>query len=123
MEIITILDIISAKIASLCFTIILLKLLTKRMKSKKVDQLFMKIHKPAGYMLVIAGVIHMVCSIRAIADTSIWVYVLGTISLIAIIFAIATFVLRKKGLKNWLFWHRTSTVVAFATMLMHLALK
>lgn len=111
-------DIISAKIASLCFTFVLLKILTRRINFKMADRALMKIHKPAGYILVVSGAIHMVCSVRAITHTSIWVYILGT----AIILAIAAYILKTK-LKNWLLWHRIFTLFAVLTMFLHLAMK
>ena len=122
MELIAVIDTISAKIASLCFTVVLLKMLTKRISFKTADRALMKIHKPAGYILVVSGAIHMVCSVRAITHTSIWVYILGTVSMAAIILAIAAYILKTK-LKNWLLWHRIFTLLAVLTMFLHLAMK
>lgn len=122
MGLIAMVDIISAKIASLCFTVVLLKMLTRRINFKKADRALMRMHKPAGCLLVVSSTIHMICSVRAVAHTSVWVYILGTVSMAAIILAIAAYILKTK-LKNWLLWHRIFTLFAILTMFLHMALK
>ena len=121
MNIVTIIDMLSANLATWSFLIILVKFITKRMPFKKVDRFFMKIHKPAGYVLAATGLIHMIFSIRVIAVTSIWVYVFGVAGLAMIVLAIVSFACRKK-LNHWLFWHRLTTLAALAFIGLHLVL-
>lgn len=104
-------DIIKAKLAMVTFFIIVAKFITKHIGAKSVDRFLMMIHRPAGYILVIAGVIHMVLSFRVFSTTPIIVYILGFVCLLAIIASIVTFVMKKIGGK-WLVSHRVMTVIS-----------
>ena len=80
---------------------------------------FMRIHKTADYIMVGASLVHMICSFRAFSTTTIWVYVLGALSIVAAILAFTAFKWHKKGLK----WHRLFSIISVVAMLGHLILK
>jgi hypothetical protein len=122
-DLVVLIDILSTKIVKFMLFIIAAKFVTKRVGIKSLDRLLMKIHKPAGYILVMAGLIHMVFSFRLIITTPIIVYVLGFISFLAIIASIMTYVLRKKLGKHWLMWHRIMTLIAIITVILHPMLR
>lgn len=122
-DLVVLIDILSTKIAIFMLFIVVAKFVTKRVGIKSLDRLLMKIHKPAGYILVIAGLIHIVFSFRLISTTPIIVYVLGFISFLAIIASITTYVLRIKLGKHWLIWHRIMTLIAIITVILHLMLR
>lgn len=119
-NLIILINMIAANIAIGAFLIVIAKFVTKRVGIKYVDRFLMKIHKPASYVLVVAGLIHMVCSFHVIGTTPIFGYVLGFISMFAIIALIATWMLRRKLGKHWLVWHRILTVIAISTVILHM---
>jgi hypothetical protein len=66
-DLVVLIDGLSAKIAMLMLFIVVAKFVTKRIGLKSFDRLLMKIYKPAGYILVMAGLIHIVFSLRMIS--------------------------------------------------------
>ena len=80
----------------------------------------MKLHKPVGYLTAIAGITHMVCAVRAIAVTPVWVYIFGTLSIVSIILAICA---SRRKTNKWLFWHRAFSAVAVISIVMHWLLR
>lgn len=122
MDIVRSLDFIACHVALLLLLVVILKFVTKRLHLKKADVYLMKIHKPASHALVIAGVIHMFTSLQYLSSVGILSYVasyvVGLISLIAMIGAIYTFRMRKSNAKR-LFYHRVLTVIAIIACLVH----
>ena len=118
-DIIMIADKLTAKVALLALLIVAAKFITKRIGAKKADRLLMKIHRPAGYILVAAGLTHGLLSFRILSITPALVYVLGFICLFAILAAIMTFLLKDKLSKKWLIWHRFTTVIVLVTLVLH----
>lgn len=112
-------NMLSANIAICAFFIVVAKFVTKRVGTKSVDRFLMNIHKPAGYVLVVAGLIHMVFSFHLLGTTPISGYVLGFIGMFAILALIATCVLRRKLGEHWLVWHRIMTAIAISTVILH----
>lgn len=121
-ELITVIDLLVAKVAQLAFMIVAAKFVTKRVKNKTADRFLMKIHRPAGYVLAVTSLIHGVLSFRVFATTPIIVYILGFICFFAILAAILTFIFKKK-MNKWLIWHRITTVVALVTLILHIMLR
>lgn len=66
---ITVIDVLSAKIAMIAFWIVIAKFVTKRIKTKSADRFLMKIHCHAGYILAVTGVLHGVFSFRVFETT------------------------------------------------------
>ena len=118
-DMIMIADKMTAKVALLALLIVVAKLITKRIGTKKADQFLMKIHRPAGYILAAAGLAHGILSFRIFSTTPVIVYILGFICLFAIVAALVTFFLKKKLGKGWLIWHRITTVIALITLVLH----
>lgn len=118
-DIIAIIDIMAAKIAMFAFLIVAAKFVTKHIGAKTADRLLMKIHRPAGYVLAVTGLIHGVLSFRIFSTTPVIVYILGFICMLAILAAIATFFLKNKLGNKWLIWHRITTVIALVTLVLH----
>lgn len=118
-ELISNADMFAANLAQLTFIIVAIKFITKRTGWKKIDILLMKIHRPAGYVLLGTGLVHTVLSFRNVSTTPIMVYVLGMLCILSIAAAVMTFVFRKKFGKSWLFWHRAATVIALVTLVAH----
>lgn len=118
MDIIMILDKVSAKIALLLLMLVVLKFVTKRLHLKKADRFLMKIHKPASWGLIVAGLVHMFASFRCLSEVGIVPYIVGGISILSIIGAIYTFRLRKTD-KKWLFYHRVLALAALVTCGLH----
>lgn len=121
-DMITIIDLLTSKVAMLAFLIVVAKFVSKRIGNKSVDRFIMKIHRPVGYVLVLTGLIHGVASFRVFNTTSIMAYILGGMCFLAIAAAIVTYIFRKKLGGQWLFWHRISTVIALITLLVHFQL-
>lgn len=121
-DLIMIIDLMSAMAAMVAFFIVIAKFITKRIKAKKADRFLMKIHRPAGYVLVVTGLIHGMFSFRVFNTTPVIVYILGFICLLAIVAAIATFFLKKKLGKKWLIWHRVTTIIALLALVAHVML-
>lgn len=121
-DIIATVDIMVAKIAMISFLIVVAKFVTKRVGAKSADRFLMKIHRPAGYILAVTGLIHSVLSFCVFSTTPIMVYILGIVCTLSILAAIATFIFRKKLVKKWLLWHRITTVIALVTLVLHLML-
>lgn len=122
-DLLTVIDLLAAKVAQLAFMIVAAKFVTKRIKNKTADRFLMRIHRPAGYVLAVAGLIHGVLSFRIFSTTPIIVYILGFICFFAILAAIATFIFKMKLGNRWLLWHRITTVVALVTLILHPILK
>lgn len=118
-DIIATIDILAAKIAMIALLIVVAKFITKRIGAKTADRFLMKIHRPAGYILAVAGLIHGILSFSVFSTTPTMVYVLGIICMVAILAAIMTFFLKNKLGKKWLFWHRVTTVIALVTLVLH----
>lgn len=118
-DIITIINMLAANVAMITFLIVAAKFVTKRIGPKTADRLLMKIHRPAGYILAVTGLIHGVLSLRVFNTMPVMVYILGFICMLAILAAIATFILKHKLGNKWLIWHRVATVIAFAALILH----
>ncbi|MHB8075615.1 hypothetical protein [Desulfosporosinus fructosivorans] len=116
---IMLINMLSVKIAICAFFIVVAKFVTKRVGIQSVDRWLMNIHKPAGCVLFVAGLIHMVFSFHVVSTTPIIGYVLGFICMFAIIALIATCVLRRKLGEHWLVWHRIMTAIAITTVILH----
>ena len=110
---------LSAKLAELALFILLAKFITKRIGAKKLDAKLMKIHKPATYVVVIAGVIHMCTSFSSFETLGIMPYLLGFVCLLSIIGAVLSFVKRKDIGKRWVVWHRACSLLALVTLFLH----
>lgn len=127
--IIMIVDGLATKLAVLAFILVVIKALTKKMTKTgqktafKLDGYMMKIHRPAGYVLIGAGIIHGILSLRMITDYSIIVFITGLLCLLSCFGAIAGFMYRKKlaNVKNWLIIHRFMTFTAIVTLVIHVA--
>jgi len=78
-ELITIIDLLAAKVAQLAFIVVVVKCISKRFKNKTANRFLMKIHRPAGYVLAASGLIHGVLSFRLFTTTPMIVYILGFI--------------------------------------------
>lgn len=122
-DLLTIIGMLASKVAIVAFLIVIAKFVTKRIKNKNADRFLMKIHRPAGYVLAVSGLIHGILSFRVFNATPIIVYILGFICLFAIIATIATFIFRKKLGNKWRLCHRITTAVAFVTLILHLVLR
>lgn len=112
-------DALCANLAMFALFIVSVKFVSKRIGIKPLDRLLMKIHRPAGYVLVVTGVIHMVFSFSKVSTTSAMVYIVGFICLFAIIASILAFNKRKKVGGAWIVWHRLFTVIAIVTCILH----
>lgn len=112
-------DRFSAMLAFIGFLLVIAKFITRRLNPRKTDSMLMKLHKPTAYLTVLAGTIHMVCSTRFFATTSIWIYVFGTISIISMILATVMFRLSRSHPGKWLIWHRAFSAIAAITLALH----
>ncbi len=112
-------DSLTAKLAMLALFIVLAKFITKQTGFKKLDTKLMKIHKPATYVLLITGIIHMITSFVYLNNLGILPYILGFICLLSIIGAAISFIKRKDIGKKWLFWHRICSIIALITLFIH----
>lgn len=119
MDLVQNIDMFAANLALLSFFIVAIKFISKRAGWKKLDVFLMKAHRPVGYVLLSAGIIHTVLSFRDISTTPIAVYALGIVCTLSIAAAILTYVFRKKLGKKWLFWHGAVTVIALVTLIAH----
>lgn len=118
MDIIMILDKVSAKIALLLLLLVVLKFVTKHLHLTKADRFLMKIHKPASYGLIVVGLVHTVASFRCFSELGFLPYIVGGTSILSMIGAIYTFRLRKTD-KKWLHYHRVLALVAIITCGLH----
>lgn len=116
-------DALCAKLALLALLIVSAKFMSKRIKIKALDRFLMKVHRPAGYVLVVTGVIHMVLSVSQVSTTATLAYIVGFISLIAIIAAILAFYKKNQVGGRWIVWHRIFTVVALIAVFLHPMLR
>ncbi|MEL7659402.1 hypothetical protein [Acetobacterium wieringae] len=116
-------DALCAKLAMLALVIVSAKFVSKRIKIKVLDRFLMNVHRPAGYVLVGTGVIHMVLSFSQVSTTAVLAYVVGFISLVAIIAAILAFYKKNKVGGRWIVWHRIFTVIAMITVVLHPMLR
>ncbi len=112
-------DSLTAELAMLALFIVLAKFITKRTGFKKLDTKLMKIHKPATFILLVTGIIHMFTSFVYFDRLGILPYILGFLCLISIIGAALTFIKRKNIGKRWLFWHRICSIIALVTLFIH----
>ena len=118
MDIVVLVDSVASRMASLLLLVVILKFATKRLHSKRADMCLMKIHKPASYGLILAGVVHMFTSFYDFSRAGILPYVAGLISLLAMIGAVYVFK-RRKTCAKWLLYHRILTVIAVTAFLIH----
>lgn len=116
--VIKIFDALTSKIALIALLLIVVKFLSKRIGSKKIDARLMKIHRPASNILLIAGLIHTATSFVYIQDVSFLSYLIGFICMASIICAVVTFV-KKDRFKHWLAIHRIASLVAIITLFVH----
>lgn len=122
---------IAPNLIPLALFLIVLKFLTKRLPCKSLDRIFMKIHIPLGWILLVCTVYHTGATLLAGQTLTMQggdtytiptlVFVSGLIATAEIIIAVASFIFRKKLNGKWLLWHRISTVVAIAASVWHLA--
>lgn len=116
-------DFLSAQMATICFLAVMAKFITKRLKSKKVDTVLMKLHRPAGYLTVIFAAVHMTCSLKAVGETVVWAYFFGMLSFSSIILAIFVFKRSSRNSKDWLLWHRVFSAIAMIAIGLHLVCR
>lgn len=120
MDLIFEIDHLASALAFVGILLVAAKWITKRLAAGKADSFFLKLHKPAGYLTAIAGMTHMVCAVRAVAMTPVWVYIFGTLSIVLIILAICAY---RRNTSKWLFWHRVFSAAAMISIVMHWLLR
>ncbi len=119
-------NIIAAVIATLSFSGVVAKFITKRFKRytliKKADIALMKIHKPAAFILIVFGAFHGILSIINFHEFGMLPNILGTIGLLSCIASTAFFYLKKRLRipKIWIFHHRSYAVVALVALIGHI---
>lgn len=116
-------DRLAAMLTFLGLFLVVAKMGTKRLKLKIADSVLMKLHKPVGYLAIICGIIHMVCSFRGFWTNSIWTYVFGTLSIISICLVIFMFKPNGENYQRHLKQHGMISIIAVITMVLHLALR
>lgn len=123
MNVIFMIDFLSAQMASMCFWAVMAKSITKRLKGKRMDAILMKLHRPAGYLTVLFATVHMACSLKAMGETAIWAYLFGMLSFFSMILAIIMFKKKSRNPKCWLLWHRVFSVIAMIAIGLHLVCR
>lgn len=112
-------DMLCALVATIALMILALKFVSKRLKMKKLDHFFMKIHKGATYVLIVTGIIHGILSFRALAVASWLVYLCGILGLLCIIGAVVTYYKKKDLKQKWVLWHGLLCLGALITLILH----
>lgn len=119
-QILTIMDVIAAKLATIACLIVFLKYVVMRFKNNRVNIFFQKAHKPATVFLICFACVHGLASLRAFKEAPFMVYLLGAFLLIIVLCTGATHLFKKQSDEQHLKWHRILALGTFILFVAHL---
>lgn len=108
----------------IAFFIVALKFVSKRLNPDGSFDLFLlKIHKPAGAVMIIAGLSHVVLSAWSIPVIGIVPYVIGIVSISSCIAAVVFYAVKDKLSSPiaWIKYHHLFTLITIITIIGHIA--
>lgn len=119
-NILPIVDMIGAKLATIAFIFVVLKFVFLRTRLKRTAEFFQKIHRPMGILLIVFAVAHGLSALRVWNQVDLYVYIFGGVSLILVFVTVYTHIFKKKLNHNWLKWHRIFSALTFLVLAIHL---
>lgn len=103
----------------ICFCLLSAKAVTARLPLKNMDQILMKLHKPASAFLIIACFIHIICVVPLLKNRNVLVVISGIANLVFMVLLIYLCHTIKDKNKN-LLWHRIMTIFMAIGIIGHL---
>ncbi len=100
------------------FCLLSAKAVTARLHLKNMDQILMKLHKPASTFLIIACFIHIICVVPLLKNRNVLVAVSGIANVVFMFLLIYLCHVIKDKNKN-LLWHRIMTILMAIGIIVH----
>lgn len=105
----------------ICFCLLSAKAVTARLHLKNMDQIMMKLHKPASAFLIIVCFIHIICVVPLFKNRNLLVAVSGIANVVFMVLLIYLCHVIKDKNKN-LLWHRIMTILMVIGIIGHFTL-
>ena len=104
----------------ICFCLLSAKAVTARLHLKDMDQILMKLHKPASAFLIIASFIHIICVIPLLKNRNVLVAVSGIANVgFMVLLIYLCHAIKDKNKK--MLWHRIMTILMAIGIISHFA--
>lgn len=103
----------------ICFCLLSAKGVTARLHLKNMDQIMMKLHKPASAFLIISCFIHIICVVPLLKNQNVLVAVSGIANVVFMVLLIYLCHVIKDKDKN-LLWHRIMTILMVIGIIGHI---
>lgn len=111
--------IILGYISLICFCLLAVKWITRKLHLEKVDKFLMRIHKKVGATFLVACVLHIALAVPVFKTRSIYVLITGSMVVAAVILLIIfCHVMKNNAIK--LRWHRIFTTVILIFIICHM---
>lgn len=102
----------------ICFCLLSAKAVTARLHLKNMDQIMMKLHKPASAFLIISCFIHIICVVPLFKNRNLFVAVSGIANVVFMVLLIyLCHVIKDK--KKKMLWHRIMTILMAISIIGH----
>lgn len=102
-----------------CFCLLSAKAVTTRLHFNNMDQIMMKLHKPASAFLIIACFIHIICVVPLLKNRNVLVAVSGIANVVFMVLLIyLCHVIKDK--KKKMLWHRIMTILMAISIIGHI---
>ena len=111
--------ILTGYICLICFILLAVKFIIRKTKNQKLNQFFMKIHKPVSGIFLLTAVIHFVLVWKVLDTRDKMVTISGIVCLGMAILMVVLCHTMKNGKKK-MFWHRVLTVVILLVVVLHI---
>lgn len=110
--------IFSGILSLICFCLLASKVLSAKLRFKKVDKLLMKVHKPISVFLIITCFVHILSVVPILKNRNLLVVISGIVN-IAFMVLLIYLCHRIKERKKKILWHRILTILMAISIIGH----
>lgn len=114
-------NIISGFLCILCFCLMALKSLTRKLNLKRADRFLMKIHKPVSATFIFFCILHIILVSSVFKSRNIFVYITGIVCILVLFSIIILYHMLQKSHKLNFKWHRILFFILFSAIICHIA--
>lgn len=96
------------------------KFITKRLKSRRLDQISMRIHRPLAYIGIIIGIIHAIITLSVFKTRPLVLYIGGFLMIVVGVATCISYRNRKTLGEKWIGLHRIAAIIMLALLVIHI---
>lgn len=108
-------------IAVVICILLLLKLLSRKKRWQKLDELLCRLHKPLGSIVLVVAVIHAFITFDVWATRAVLVYGSGIFAAVMLFLMAGGYVFRNKQKHLWVKMHRRGAAITLILILLHIS--